>query len=378
MSQRSVVSAGVTTPKAPQKPIPPQNLVELVQSLAEARANQRPRTDSKSKFITELRDTYLKDYLQNPTPSAGRAAVATIGSVEGSPRERRVHREVEWSDIMVDVHVPRVFRRNHPEVPKRISAAVHMLKNRNLNLIDVPHLLGADNLKAITDQDGDWGAGGRNLSQLMHWGTGVGGALKQADTVRDLFVAYEKFHEEGWSNLNEDPINDLIAEEQGRLLGLLVSAGKVTNENLVQLVDETFQEARAWTGAVLRLRRPDFKKLVSAENYKGVPFWGSFSTLKQLSAQGKDLSRQGVTHHLAGLMALTLEADAWERRHGPIHISPFIKKLVQGQLDQEVAAAKREEFWFMTPTQSHRVAKELLNKAADRAASWFESVPRSK
>ena len=66
----------------------------------------------------------------------------------------------------------------------------------------MPFLLGAPNTGLGFDDD--WTHGGKNISQLMHWGTGVKYSHLSADTMRKLFLGYELWHLEGLDVFGED------------------------------------------------------------------------------------------------------------------------------------------------------------------------------
>lgn len=232
-----------------------------------------------------------------------------------------------------------------------MGAATEVLKKGNrssLELIDGNVLLGG--AKPGTTPRNDFLSQGSNASQLMHWATGVkyAGTFSE-DRLRELFVGYELYHLEGWSQLAIDSINDLIAEEQGRLLGLKLLAGTLDSTNLETELLSAFMEARGWVGSLVRARQSELDRLITSENVPYEPdwseagentFWGKRTIFQEyfialsptlggseaIAAELTDKLKQGST--VTGFIevyALIEEADRWERERSLIRHSDPLK-----------------------------------------------------
>jgi hypothetical protein len=87
----------------------------------------------------------------------------------------------------------------------------------------------------------------KNESQLMHWATGVRFSQISRDRLREVFLAYEKFHLEQWDVFGPDPLNDMIAEEAGRHMGAQIRSLRMNRNNFITILDEGFAKpAPGW------------------------------------------------------------------------------------------------------------------------------------
>ncbi len=167
--------------------------------------------------------------------------------------------------------------------------------------------------------------------------------------MRDLFIGYEKWHLEAWDIFGQDPINDLIAEEQGRLFGAELrkgSAGAIKTEaDLVGFLNSSFREARAWVGKMLKLRETELDDFVLSVEQKPTPFhwrdddksqvWAS-PTLYQMLAGAMSKAEVRKTEFFDSLIeiyTLIYEADEWESAHAEIKLTQLQQTLVKGDLD---------------------------------------------
>ena len=222
--------------------------------------------------------------------------------------------------------------------------------------IDVSFLVGEANLSK--EADADFFGGGKNLSQMMHWATGVKYAHLPRNALRELFIGYEFWHLEGWEVFGEDAINDLIAEEQGRMLGRRLAAADIkSGAELVRKIDSDFREARAWVGAMLRLRRDEFDALILAEEPSKARYWwrrgpfvppwgrrGDAKSIKQLLEEGQtvgEVYKSRLVEHLIPIYTLIYEVDEWERRNGRVGLTSLMVKIVEGKYDDQFRRAKK-------------------------------------
>lgn len=194
--------------------------------------------------------------------------------------------------------------------------------------------------------------GGRNLSQLMHWATGVKYSNHDTKYVRELFISYELWHLEGWTTFGEDAINDMIAEDAGRHLGKLLRKGEITNENLAEKLDEGFKESRAWVGKLLKLRQEELDKQIQSQvpvSYK--QHWNGpqrfawptkdiregLCIYKRL-IDGEDIKivkKDDFVQRTTDIYSLIYESENWEDEHGEILITHFSKSMVEGEYNEQ-------------------------------------------
>ena len=351
-------------------------LLDDIKADAKARAKMPMSVDKASNFYKVLTDTYLKDYLANPTPDQGKKAAfekigrqlegrtASDGSIEVRPEGGQWRKPTSYwetesitafnneatPDLPDAVKTNPLFK-NLASLPKTMGAATEVLsqeKITRLPYLDVPFLVGKPNTD-ISSTTVDVTGGGKNISQLMHWATGVRYGDQPADAMRDLFVGYEEWHLEAWDVFGQDPINDLIAEEEGRQLGAELrkgSAGEIKGEaDLIPFLNRSFKQARAWVGSLLALRASQLDAFITASEQPAMLFhwkeskkdyvWAS-PTIYQMLAAGmsnKEVKATSFYDSLVEIYALVYEAKDWEAAHGAISVTPLQKKLVLGELD---------------------------------------------
>ena len=314
---------------------------------AKARATRARSVPTASNFYRRLVGFYLKPYLAAPTPAAGKtAAESRIGKAFAGPATAGD----AWEDGALRFWnrqpIPPFARRMRPLLPAELAAATDILSRKNRKLmpyIDVPQLVGTANMG--TGFDADVAGGGKNISQLMHWATGVKYSDIDKLTMRELFLAYELWHLEAWDVFGEDPINDLIAEEAGRILGSRLRTGSVTTANLRATLDEGFAEARAWVGTLLRARSAELDDWIVARTQKPaniwygaqppMDIWGSETIFSKLRAGASvdDVKRSALVERIVDIYTLLFEADAWEQAHGAIDNGTFIPVMLSGRMD---------------------------------------------
>ncbi len=336
---------------------PARQVLCFIKLEAQRRARSTTGTVAGSAFLRGLKGHFLKDYLAGPSAQAGLDAMNAIGANQGAPSVS--------TKLGAAQYVPRMVRDAHPGTPTWLYPATEFwtlpVLGRGSNIdkipiIDVPFLVGDENRSLV--EDSDFIRGGKNLSNVMHWATGVKYGNVPRDALRELFIGYELLHLEGWDQFGEDAINDLISEEEGRLLGRRLRAASITSEaGLVTALDETFREARAWVGAMLKLRQEELDNLILAETpTQSNMWWGTLRrsyvapwragvSIKSLLASGKtvdEVSRSGLAEQLTQIYTLIYEVDEWERRNGEsITLTPATRRIINGDYDSRFRAAPK-------------------------------------
>jgi hypothetical protein len=100
--------------------------------------------------------------------------------------------------------------------------------SRGVGFIDSPYLLGEpapDVVSPKGDQAFDPWSQGPNPTQIAHFAGGVKWSWAPTALVQWFFVHYEKVSGEGWQLFGLDSLNDIIAEEAGRLLARDLRSG---------------------------------------------------------------------------------------------------------------------------------------------------------
>lgn len=318
-----------------------------IKTEAQARAKTARSVSTSSKFYKRLKNFYLKDYLKKPSAAAGKkAATDKIGKTFAGPATAGDRWEEGALSFWNKQKIPDFARKVRPTLPAELSAATDLLSRPNrkhLPLIDSPHLVGGTNTG--TAFDADVAGGGANISQLMHWGTGVKYSDIDKQTMREIFLAYELWHLEAWEIFGEDPINDLISEEAGRILGTQLRAGSITEKNLQPQLNTGFDEARAWVGSLLRVRQAEFDRWILAEKQeKANMWWGAQTPLdvwgsdtiftKLKSGETIDAVKKSLlVERIINIYTLIFEVDEWEAKNGKIDNGDFIKMMQSGQLN---------------------------------------------
>jgi hypothetical protein len=352
-------------------------VLAFVKAQAAARAKAPASIDPASKFYQQLKTKYLADYLASPTAAKGKEAAeekvgaalegrtATIGGVQ--TLEVRVKGGV-WRPAESDWEVKAITWLNGQELPSqlgrmkalpmfanvlalpmKLGAATDILGRENtdkLGFLDIPFLIGDPNPE-IADFNADVRGGGKNISQLMHWATGVKYAAQNQLGLRELFLAYELWHLEGLEVFGQDSINDMIAENQGRILGaelLKGNAGAIKSEaDLLPFLNRSFRESRAWVGTLLRERRDQLDKWITAKEQKPAnmhymekdDIWHSLTVYQQLAdgASVDDVKASWIANAATEIYTLVYEADEWDKANGPVALTSLEQALIHGKLD---------------------------------------------
>jgi hypothetical protein len=346
---------------------------------AEKKAKTPPSIDASSEFYKILKSRYLSGYLAKPSAEAGKEAAE---EKIGRPMEGKLVKVGDKFGVMVrpkgsatwrpaknDWEVKAITWLNKQELPTQLSemkdvpllknlqglprelgAATDILIKENtdkLPYIDIPFLLGKVN-PDITDINADVRGGGRNISQLMHWATGVKYAKQSPEALRELFLAYEMWHLEGFDVFGQDAINDMIAEQQGAILGrelMKGEKGEIKSEaDLLPLLNRSFIESRAWVGTILRLRQKELDGWILSKQQKPASMhwmekeeiWPSLTVYQMLADNMpiEEVKKSFMVETAIEIYTLVYEANEWDAAHGAIVLTDLEKALVSGKLDK--------------------------------------------
>jgi hypothetical protein len=354
-----------------------REVLAFIKAEAAARAKMPASIDPASKFYVQLTTKYLAGYFASPTAAKGKEAAeekigaalegrtVTVGGREtlqvrvkgGAWRETTSDWEIKAITWLNGQELPSQLGQmkalpmfaNVLRLPKKLGAATDILGKENtdkLPYLDIPFLIGEPNPE-IADFNADVRGGGKNISQLMHWATGVKYAAENQLGLRELFLAYELWHLEGFEVFGQDSINDMIAENQGRILGAELrkgSAGVLKSEaDLLPFLNHSFMESRAWVGALLRQRRAQLDTWITAKEQKPARMhymdkeavWHSLTVYQQLvdGVSLADVKKSWIVNAAIEIYTLLFEADEWEKANGPIVLTTLEKALIQGKLD---------------------------------------------
>ena len=108
-------------------------------------------------------------------------------------------------------------------------------------------------------------------------------------------------------------------------------------------MNRSFMESRAWVGSLLRVRRDQLDKWITAKEQKPASMhymekddvWHSL-TVYQLLVDGEsveDVKKSWIVNAAIEIYTLLFEADEWEKANGPIALTSLEKALIQGKLD---------------------------------------------
>ncbi|HJQ68516.1 MAG TPA: peptidoglycan-binding protein [Blastocatellia bacterium] len=374
------------------------------------KAAERPKTVAGSNFSRVLRSRYLAEYLAAPNPATAALAIARISQQNTSgfvtnlcttagcspqhPQCLTVDCD-NWECSTPLFNSPlSPLLRTVPQfqwIPANFGGAateiLRVANRRTLDHIDVDFLIGgrrtlnwldcATRRRLGAGQDTDLvGDDFKNESQLMHWATGVKFAHLGRDRIRELFLAYELWHLEQWDIFGPDPLNDMIAEDAGRNMADEIRALRLTDANFIQVLDRGFAEARAWVGALLRLRRVELDNQIRAEApppwvYHWVephPPTGAdhpyrLPSIRQMLASGMSVDQvkaSGLVARYIDVYTLLFEADARERRAGPVAVSLLQRNMALGMLNNVFRALAAAESGQLSSLRSRSDVRYAL------------------
>jgi hypothetical protein len=330
------------------------------------KAALRSRTVAGSNFARVVRLRYLNRYLASSTPTTATAAINAIARQNTSGVVTKVCGFNDFWEASTPAFngtaIPPAIRRipGFGGLPASFGAATEILtvaNRRTLSHIDVPFLLGRRTLDPLNcatvfnrGRDPDLQANnGINESQLMHWATGVKYSHLNRDRLRELFIAYELWHLELWDVFGHDPINDLIAEDAARHMAEQIRTLRMNSSNFISVLDQGFLQARAWVGALLRLRRNDLDRQIRADKppsafihwTQEVPPTSSehpyrLPSIRQMLASGQSTSKVKASKLVSNYIqvyTLLFEADLWERANGRVSLTLLQQKIASGALN---------------------------------------------
>jgi hypothetical protein len=358
-----------------------QKVLQYIRTQAKVKAAEPKHIDQDSLLYKRLSEHYLKDYLAKPSPEAGKGAVDKVGE-QLDPAKADQTDFWERSASEWNAHdVPSSMSLLLPGAPDKMGAATAALSKDNrehMPYIDAPQMIGNPNTE--TGENADVYGGGKNVSQLMHWATGVKYAEHDPSTMRDLFLAYEMYHLEGWDNFGEDSINDLISEDAGRIMGRQLMAGEINQENLGGKLDDGFNESRAWVGSLIKARQKDLDAVITSQSVvesqmwygvfpEQVRWWGD-STIYMDLAAGKSIDEvqsDSRTQHFIEIYSLIYYSDLWQQEQQKIKHSFFTESMLEGKYDKVFAkSVKGEEL----------SRREKLDAYLDAKAPWVPGFLR--
>lgn len=325
-----------------------------------------------STFLAGLK-IHLAEYLKDPTRENAESAIDRIGE-NATPFTAN---PLTWfalkSGLRGGVRIPGPFRALYQEISEdRVYPALRILSLEEgvneIRLLDVPFLLGEDYPSRRLSAD-EYVKGGRNLSNVMHWATGVKYHHFPDEALQELFLGYEYWHMEGFDTFGEDAINDLVAEEEGRLLGKALFSRSITNQNLVRIIDESFIHSRAWVGAMIRIRQKELDEQILAERMPQSNIWwghkghvhlslspwtpsilvGDRKTspptihkMIELGGTHDEIISSKLVKKLVKVYELIYAVEEWEKRFGRMNLTPRIRKTLNGDYDNQFKKSDKD------------------------------------
>jgi hypothetical protein len=330
---------------------------EHIRAQAKLRGKTPKVMPATSMLQKRLETKYLAEYLANPNPQTGQGAIDKVGAQldpsKADPTDSWERGASSWNSQ----DVPEGLKLLIPNAPTTMGAGTEVMSKENrkeLPYLDAPQLVGSPNLE--TGENADVYGGGKNISQLMHWATGVKGAGNDPEAMRDVFLAYEYFHLEGWDKFGEDSINDMIAEEGGRIMGRQLLAGQINQGNLNGKLNEGFDEARAWVGSLIKHRQGELDAVITSQTVveskmwwgeidESVRWWGDSTIYLDLLA-GKSteevIASQQVEHFI-DVYSLIYWAEEWQKKNQKIDNSNFTKGMLDHKYDKVMEKSVKGE-----------------------------------
>lgn len=378
-----------SAPDVDAKPAPQRNfaaetqkVLEYIRTQARVKAEEPKSISKDSMLYKRLDQHYLKDYMAAPSKEAGKAATDKIGEQTDAETSRTSddyweQNAVHWNDHKV----PDSIKLLSPNAPSSMGAATKLMSKENrahLPYLDVPQMVGSPNTD--TGADADVHGGGKNISQLMHWGTGVKYADQDPQAMRDMFLAYEYYHMEGFDKFGEDSINDMISEDAGRIMGRQLQGGEINQENFHGKLNEGFNESRAWVGKLIKARQAELdavitsQEVVQSEMWYGaiqgpVQHWGPSTVYLELQ-NGRTIEEvcaSSLVQHFIDVYALIYYSEIWERENQRIKLSNFQESIVAGKYDKVFEKAVKNQ---------PLTGKEKMDAYMDARAPWVPGFVR--
>jgi len=371
----------VMAEKAKQAEANTRKVLDFIRSQAKARAKNPEALGKDSMLQKRLQEHYLKDYLANPNKDTGKAAVDKVGAqmdpAKADPTDFWENGAAQWNSH----EVPPGLKLLIPGAPDAMGAGTDALSKENrqhLPYLDAPQMIGKPNTDV--GADADVYGGGKNVSQLMHWATGVKHSANDPETMRDLFLAYEYYHLEGFDKFGEDAINDLISEDAGRIMGRQLQAGEINDGNLNSKLNEGFDESRAWVGSLIKARQGDLDAVITSKTVveskmwwgampESVQWWGGSTIYLDLlnGASIEDVEADARTEHFIGIYSLIYHSDEWQKKHEKVKHSNFTDSMLGGRYDKVFEKSVKGEAL---------TGREKVDAYLDAKAPWVPAFVR--
>ncbi|HEY9830852.1 MAG TPA: OmpA family protein [Stenomitos sp.] len=350
-----------------------EDILNYIRSQAK-KAAIRPRTLANTRFANVVKARYLSGYLAAPSFVTATTAINAIsrqntrwpptivcphlGTDRGTDRWERAAPAFN-NPIPAAVRNIPGFGWLPPNLGGSATEIITVANRRQLPHIDGPFLLGKNtlnllNCKDVAKIDPNLDVdlqfhNSINESQLMHWATGVKYSHLRRDQLRELFLAYELWHLEFWDVFGHDPINDLIAEDAARHMAGQIRSLRMNSSNYIQTLDEGFKQARAWVGAMLRLRRNQLEHQIRADVPSPTRYhWRTeypatsrnhpyqLPSIRQMLASGKSVDQvkaSDLVKCYIQVYTLLFEADVWEQANGRVPLSLLQIQMISGRLN---------------------------------------------
>ncbi len=193
----------------------------LDQIKTRADAMTLPAPSASGRFESFLSSEYLRPYCQNPSSDAASTAITEM-TIEGAGGFSKY-----GYGLLRDM--------------------AERAGRRGIGYIDSPSFLGAPVPGSVAGgRFMDPWSQGPNPTDIMHFAAGIKWHWAPTALVQWYFIHYEKTTNEGWHLFGLDALNDVIAEEGGRLLAEdLSGAAAACGSGLIDL-DPYFQRGRAF------------------------------------------------------------------------------------------------------------------------------------
>ncbi|MEO8703534.1 MAG: hypothetical protein ABI867_26030 [Kofleriaceae bacterium] len=370
------------TPKDRNPGVETQKVLGYIQAQAKAKAAEPSAISKDSMLYKRLDQHYLKDYLANPNAATGKQATEKIGEQTDNATAAASTDYWEQNAPAWNEHkVPPALKLLSSNAPDSMGAATKIMSPENrkeLPYLDAPQMVGSPNTDVGADADVH--GGGKNVSQLMHWGTGVKYADQDPQAMRDMFLAYEYYHLEGFDKFGEDSINDMISEDAGRNMGRQLQSGEINQDNLQGKLNEGFDESRAWVGKLIKARQGELdavitsKEVVQSEMWYGeiagpVQHWGPTTIHLELE-HGKSVEEvcaSQLVQHFIDVYALIYYSEIWQKEHGKIKTTNFQDGIVAG---------KYNKIFEKSVKGQPLTGKEKIDAYMDAKAPWVPGFAR--
>lgn len=205
-----------------------RNILGIIKTLADSMT--LPAPPANGVFESWLSSNYLTNYCANPGSTTAEQAIINMGETGSGG-----------------------FATYGYQLLRGLADRVAPI----IDYIDSPYLLGTPSNVTSGSQLWDPWSQGPNLTNIMHFATGVKYSHIPEAIIHYLFVWYERHSREGWQIFGLDALNDVIAEEGGRLFALDLKAGSVSCSAGRVNLDPYFQRGRSFLKSEISETRLD-------------------------------------------------------------------------------------------------------------------------